>query len=293
MHYIKILPFVVTFICLFSINTYGEYSLTNSGLFGNGMADQYGVSNSISGIMGQPLVGSSTGGNFTLLSGLGYIFNEGKPVIAQIQPPFNFLVSDVPNDNGHYLKLNWEKSPSEAQGLVSWYYIFRSRNNNFTSPIPISQITSIDSLIFYEQFATLLVDSVAVGKVEYTDCVPENGVTYYYWLQAVGSLGGSTKIAAGLLTGITETPGQFYVSQPFPNPFNPSTTITLSVPIDTHLSLSVYNIAGQNVAIIANEKVKAGHYHYSWNARGMPSGIYFCKVQIDNSYKMKKILLLK
>lgn len=283
----------IVLMCLFSYHASAEYSFTAVGFMGNGMAEQSNNGFVVSSIIGQPVIGYSTGDIFALSSGFGFILNEIGPVIEQLAPPLNFHVSDVPNDNGHFLKLNWEKSLSESLGLVSWYLIFRSRNGIMTDPIPISTYTSIDSVAFYEQFYTLLVDSVTVGSVEYTDFVPINGVTYYYWLQAVGTQGASAKITAGFITMVQDAPVQFHVSQPYPNPFNPSTTIALTLPKDTRLMLSIFNVSGQRVAVLANEKIKAGKYSFLWNATGMPSGVYLCRVQIEHASEMKKVLLLK
>lgn len=98
---------------------------------------------------------------------------------------------------------------------------------------------------------------------------------------------------AGIQTMDMNEPVTFYVYPPFPNPFNPSTTITISIPRDSHLVVSIYNLSGQRVAIIADERVKAGRFSFSWNARGMPSGIYFCKAQSENAVDVKKVMLVK
>jgi hypothetical protein len=90
-----------------------------------------------------------------------------------------------------------------------------------------------------------------------------------------------------------EPPIRFFVYPPFPNPFNPATTFTISIPRDSHLVLLIYNISGQRVATIADERVRAGRFSISWNAGGMPSGIYFCKAQIENAVDIKKVMLLK
>lgn len=211
----------------------------------------------------------------------------------QIAPPLNFLVSDVPNDNGRILRLTWDKSSSESQGLVSWYRIFRSRNSTLTDPIPITSISTVDSIQFYERFYTLLVDSVAAGIVEYNDLVTANKVKYYYWIQAVGSKGISTKVVAESSTQVKDIPAQFFVSPPFPNPFNPSTTIGISLKTDSHLTLSIFNVYGQRVATLADEKMKAGQYSFTWNGKGMSSGMYLCKVQTEKKSVIKKMLLLK
>jgi hypothetical protein len=85
----------------------------------------------------------------------------------------------------------------------------------------------------------------------------------------------------------------FFVYPPYPNPFNPIITFIVSVPQESQLDLSIYNITGQRVAKIADNKVKAGLYTFLWNAKGKPSGIYFCKARVENASDIKKILLLK
>ena len=115
----------------------------------------------------------------------GYRFAE--KTAASLEPPSDVLVSDVPNDNGYFLKISWIPSPSEKDLLVDWYRIFRSRSSVLTEPVPRSRFTSLNDLITAEAKVTILVDSVAVGGTSYTDFVPLNGVVYHYWIQAVGT----------------------------------------------------------------------------------------------------------
>ena len=184
-------------------------------------------------------------------------------------------------------------SPSEDEGLVGWYRIFRSRSDVFTDPVPITNFNDPDSMNLWEEQYTILVDSVRAGITEYIDFVPLNGIPYYFWLQAVGTENVSEKISAQIITFVGEMPLKFNVKDPYPNPFNPVTIIEYSLPKEIHVTLTVYNSAGQSVAVLKNGFQKAGHYAAVWNAPGMPSGIYFCKLKAGNFTEIKKVLLLK
>ena len=85
----------------------------------------------------------------------------------------------------------------------------------------------------------------------------------------------------------------------YPNPFNPTTTISFSIPEESNAELSVYNIKGQKVKILANNEFNKGNHSVVWNGNdytGKPvsSGIYFYKLNVNGKLKaVKKCLLLK
>lgn len=80
----------------------------------------------------------------------------------------------------------------------------------------------------------------------------------------------------------------------FPNPFNPVTTISFSIPYETTVSLEVYNHLGQLVETLVNrEFMSAGQYDFSWNASEQASGIYFIRMQTPEKTELKKAVLLK
>ncbi|RMG27822.1 MAG: T9SS C-terminal target domain-containing protein, partial [Methanobacteriota archaeon] len=88
-------------------------------------------------------------------------------------------------------------------------------------------------------------------------------------------------------------PEKFELAQNFPNPFNPATSIRFSLPQANHVSLKVYNIAGQEVATLVNEYKKAGTYEVSFDAKNLPSGTYFYKIVSGELSSVKKMLLIK
>jgi hypothetical protein len=118
------------------------------------------------------------------------------------------------------------------------------------------------------------------------------GVTYVYlndnteiWnSQTGGHLG---KVAQSTL------PCVFALNQNSPNPFNPVTTISYSLPQTTHVTLEVFNILGQRVATLVNKNQAAGEYTVSWDANPFSSGVYFYRIQTDEATETKKMLFLK
>jgi len=74
-------------------------------------------------------------------------------------------------------------------------------------------------------------------------------------------------------------PTEFILSQNYPNPFNPSTSIEFSVPVNSDVTLTIYNLLGQVVTTLVNEEVSAGHYSTVWNGADdngfqVSSGVY-------------------
>jgi hypothetical protein len=90
-----------------------------------------------------------------------------------------------------------------------------------------------------------------------------------------------------------QTPLTFALDQNYPNPFNPSTSIKYSVPETGNVRLAVFNLIGEEVAVLVNGTVQAGQYEVSFNASSLPSGVYLYKLQSANSVEVKKMMLLK
>lgn len=87
-------------------------------------------------------------------------------------------------------------------------------------------------------------------------------------------------------------------SSNYPNPFNPTTTISFDLPRDSKVSITVYNIKGQKVKQLVNDQLSAGKHSVVWNGKGSSgktaaSGIYFYKLSAGKETSMKKMLLLK
>ena len=86
---------------------------------------------------------------------------------------------------------------------------------------------------------------------------------------------------------------KYNLAQNFPNPFNPSTLITYSIPTSSNVIINVYNILGELIKTLVNEYQEAGSYKVNFDAGGLSNGIYFYKIQSGNFAAIKKMLLLK
>jgi len=89
------------------------------------------------------------------------------------------------------------------------------------------------------------------------------------------------------------TPTEFSISQNYPNPFNPSTLIEYSLTTESFVDLKVYDILGNEVAVLVNEEQNAGAYRANFNASGLASGLYIAKITAGNFSKSIKMTLLK
>jgi hypothetical protein len=107
-----------------------------------------------------------------------------------------------------------------------------------------------------------------------------------------------------LSTQLGEIPAQYVLEQNYPNPFNPSTLIRFGLPANSHVSLRVYNVLGQQVAELVNGALAAGYHAYTWSGIGnsgsaASSGVYFYKIDAapenggSGFNQVRKMLLLK
>jgi len=79
----------------------------------------------------------------------------------------------------------------------------------------------------------------------------------------------------------------------YPNPFNPTVTIKYHIKQETHVALTIINLSGQQVSELVNQNQAAGFYEISWDGSGMPSGVYFIRMQAGSRKQIKKIILRK
>jgi len=85
----------------------------------------------------------------------------------------------------------------------------------------------------------------------------------------------------------------FELDQNYPNPFNPSTRINYSVPTSSFINLKVYDILGNDVAVLVNEEKPAGNYEINFDASRLTGGVYFYQLTSNSFVDTKKMILLK
>lgn len=75
-----------------------------------------------------------------------------------------------------------------------------------------------------------------------------------------------------------KVPIEYSLSQNYPNPFNPETTINYTLPEESRVSISIYNLLGQKIVDLVNETKSMGTYNVKWNAGSLASGVYFYRI---------------
>ncbi|MBK8982941.1 MAG: T9SS type A sorting domain-containing protein [Ignavibacteria bacterium] len=88
-------------------------------------------------------------------------------------------------------------------------------------------------------------------------------------------------------------PESFVLSQNFPNPFNPVTTISFSLPQASYVVLKVFDAAGKEIKELINEYRQRGSYEVKFDGSDLPSGIYFYRLAADDFTAVRRMILLK
>ncbi|MFQ5636516.1 MAG: LamG-like jellyroll fold domain-containing protein, partial [bacterium] len=113
-----------------------------------------------------------------------------------------------------------------------------------------------------------------------------------------GDIVGTVAIS-GIVTSVDEeisevtVPEQFTLQQNYPNPFNPATTISYSLPKDSHVKLTVFDVLGREVEVLVNQRQPAGQYKLNFEASRFPSGLYFYRIDTGTFRETRRMLLLK
>lgn len=94
-------------------------------------------------------------------------------------------------------------------------------------------------------------------------------------------------------TGDPPLPSRFELLQNVPNPFNPSTHISFSIPTSSHTTVTMYDVLGREIAVLVSDELAAGSHNVTWDATGFASGMYLCRLTSGPLSTMKKVLLLR
>jgi hypothetical protein len=148
--------------------------------------------------------------------------------------------------------------------------ILRTRNAGATWT---SQTSGTTSILF----------GVSFTDAEYGTVVGDSGTILHTTNGGVTSVGGEHN-------GV---PHQYSLSQNYPNPLNPSTTIKFELPKASLVSLTVYDILGRVVSVLVNEGRGAGVHEVKFDGSSLASGVYFYRLQAENFTQTKRLLLLK
>jgi hypothetical protein len=129
----------------------------------------------------------------------------------------------------------------------------------------------------------------------FTDKNVKNG-RYSYRLKQI-DFNGAYEYSDEVVTEIYK-PVEFSLKQNYPNPFNPSTVISFNLPVDSKVTLNVYNVLGQKISTLINDNMPAGEQNITFDASALTSGIYFYQLEANSGNEkkfssVKKMILTK
>jgi len=137
--------------------------------------------------------------------------------------------------------------------------------------------------------------SSSVRNYSYTDNNLAAG-NYSYRLKQI-DIDGSFSYGAAVEVAISSAPRAFALLQNYPNPFNPSTVISYQLPVNSQVTLKVYDMLGKEVATLVNGEMKAGSYTVTFNTAAgthtLSSGVYVYRLQAGSFISIKKLVLMK
>lgn len=181
---------------------------------------------------------------------------------------------------------------TQSESNMIGYYIFRSVNNEVNTSVRVSTLFAAGN-------------QTETAHYLFTDQETENDQIYYYWLQSC-DLDGSSQYFGPLQikTGFGHNPQTPLIplttrlNAAYPNPFNPSTSISYDLAENSRVIMEVFNIKGQKIKTLLNQDVNSGRYSILWNGKddynkSVASGVYFCRMQAGKYHQQKKLMLIK
>ncbi len=199
--------------------------------------------------------------------GAGHALTEGRYTL----PDGTF------HDDFHTFTIIWEPDRIEWYVNDNWYHFVTPAHLN---PHP---------WVFDKKFHLLL--NVAVGgnfldNPDETTEFPQEMIIDYIRVYQDAELTSSENIE-------NELPSSFELHQNHPNPFNPETTVSFTLPEDSDVTLKVYNSLGQEVAVLANEQKSAGVHSFTFDASGLSSGTYIYRLRAGDYVTSRQMMLVK
>ncbi len=184
---------------------------------------------------------------------------------------------------------------SSTQVQLDWTTLSETKNYGFEiekSTTSAGPYTKIDGAFINGQGTTIVPHTYS-----YTDGAAVPGAWYYRLRQIDldGHVTFSDPQQVAVLTSVAagDVPTQIMLAQNYPNPFNPSTVIRYGLPAGAHVTLTVVNALGQQVATLVNGEIGPGYHEVRFNAGNLAAGVYFYRMTAGTFVQTNKLLLVR
>ena len=267
-------------------------------------------------------IGQGTGGGAgTNTSGFSALLGGGRGSVFTVIGLYTFCWSSTENAAGTSYHLELDGSDNKIVFVTppkQYAFSVRCLNDNYPFPVELGLFIAVpngrtvqlnwetktekNSDKFNIERKTVGADWGLIGSVKaavlsnspkqysFTDKNLQSG-QYQYRLEMIDNDG--TFKYSSIVEAEVAVPKNYELNQNFPNPFNPNTVISYSLPLASNVRLSIYNSLGQTVKVLENGYKNAGSYSVSFNANELPTGTYFYKMEAGQFSQIKKMMLLK
>ena len=214
--------------------------------------------------------------NGSVVNAKFYITN---PTAGKPSKPQNLQVG--PNPGNNRVKLTWD---ANIDPDLSSYEIWRNVNNwQWFNIATTTNTYFIDPNYYYG----------TPNRIDYKIRAKDTGNNYSIFSDGVFCYGYPSKAIANYDTIETSNSKPKYSLSNYPNPFNPTTTISYQIEEKGFVSLKVYDILGKEVANLVSEEKEQGIYNTAFDGANFPSGIYIYSWRVNNFTSVKKMALMK
>lgn len=209
---------------------------------------------------------------------IGAKYYDQSPII-----PENFTVTTGPND--HPL-LEWEGAPHLSYKVYALYeyYNGNSSNNEYTT---LSESYLDQTVIIIEPNGHSPNQVVAYSVTSINSIDEESEHTEEISIDAFGRISKEAFVDSNFI------PVSYNLFNPYPNPFNPSTTVVFDLPEKSFVSVKLFSITGEEVRTIVNEQMDAGRRYFLIDGNGLSSGVYLLRMISNDFVNTKKIIMMK
>ena len=218
----------------------------------------------------------------------------------------------------------WRVSSTNAGGTSNYSSVFNFTTGFPTTPLlayPLNNTGNIplDTILYWSPSATansydfilakgadfnpstIVANVVGINDTNYSVTGLQANTFHFWKVRANNSFGTSNwsevwRFKTFNPLGINDeelNPTEYVLEQNYPNPFNPSTNIRFKIPESGFTTLKIYNLLGQEVAVILSESLVAGTYDFNFDGAELSSGIYLYRLRVNDFSASKKMIFIK
>lgn len=182
---------------------------------------------------------------------------------------------------------SWKVDTLEGEGFVK-SIAFNSRGDGYAVGIIDTSNNYMYQSVIWKKLGNNWIMDLDFNDLGFQDIVATEHSFY-----AVGVLGLYKTDIPTSVPDQSLKPSDYQLKQNFPNPFNPTTTISFSIPTKSKVTLSIFDVTGKKLQTLINEQKSPGNYEVEFNGSNLSSGTYFYKFEVGGIIETKKMILLK